>query len=361
MTGHVSRVLLVDDSAVVRNLISQAINAEHDLEVVATAGNGEIGIRKMESVDPDIVVLDINMPVMDGLEALAAMRALRPKLPIIMFSTLTERGAEATIQALSLGATDYATKPSGAVSPTEALRQVQDELIGKIRGLSRSVQRVRVAAATTHEASASAQPEAPAVVPRRRTSNSLVRAVAIATSTGGPAALDVVLPAITKPLRVPMFIVQHMPPTFTGVLAKRLNAHCETTVVEATHGEPVRPGHCYIAKGGQHMVIAGESGSYQIRCTDDPPVNNCRPAADPMIESLAARYGSGLLVVVLTGMGSDGLAGCRTAAAAGARIVAQDEASSMVWGMPGAVAKAGLADVLLPLGDVAAHIKAAVG
>lgn len=141
MTGHVSRVLLVDDSAVVRNLISQAINAEHDLEVVATAGNGEIGIRKMESVDPDIVVLDINMPVMDGLEALAAMRALRPKLPIIMFSTLTERGAEATIQALSLGATDYATKPSGAVSPTEALLQVQDELIRKIRGLSRSVQR----------------------------------------------------------------------------------------------------------------------------------------------------------------------------------------------------------------------------
>jgi two-component system, chemotaxis family, protein-glutamate methylesterase/glutaminase len=361
MTSHVSRVLLVDDSAVVRNLISQAINAESDLEVVATAGNGEIAIRKMESVDPDIVVLDINMPVMDGLEALAAMRALRPKLPIIMFSTLTERGAEATIQALSLGATDYATKPSGAVSPTKALRQVQGELIRKIRGLSRSVQRVKVAAASAPSPDGAQHGEPTVVVPRRRTSNSLVRAVAIATSTGGPAALDVVLPAITKPLRVPMFIVQHMPPTFTGVLAKRLNQHCATTVVEATHGEPVRPGHCYIAKGGQHMVIAGESGSYQIRCTDDPPVNNCRPAADPMIDSLAARYGSGLLVVVLTGMGSDGLAGCRTAAAAGARIVAQDEASSMVWGMPGAVAKAGLADVLLPLSDVAAHIKAAVG
>lgn len=344
-----TRVLVVDDAVVVRRLVTQAIEAEPGLEVAGVAANGRIALAKIPQLNPDVVTLDIEMPEMDGLETLRRLRQEWPRLPVIMFSTLTERGATATLDALSLGATDYVTKPSGATNFTEAMGQVQRDLVGKITALCPG------------------GAPAPAVVPSRPSRpvaftppvplpSAPVGVVTIGISTGGPNALSEMLPLVSGDLPVPLLIVQHMPPVFTKFLAERLNTRCRLTVKEAEDGDRLQPGWAYIAPGGQHMVARRHGTDVVLALNEDPPENSCRPAVDVLFRSVAAAYGSATLAVVMTGMGQDGLRGAEHVRDVGGRVLAQDEASSVVWGMPGFVAKAGLADAVLPLSEMAAEI-----
>lgn len=332
--------MLIDDSSVIRGLLSRIVNGEDDMEVVGTAGDGEAGLRKIESIKPDIVVLDIEMPRMDGLEVLERLRSTDKRLPVIMFSSLTERGASATMKALSRGASDYATKPTGSQTISHGIEKVREDLLTKIRALvprrsSRAAPRSRVAAATR---------------PRTHTVLPAVDAVVLGCSTGGPVALEVVVSAWAKPLPVPMFIVQHMPPMFTNALAERLNRKSVATVVEAAPGMTAEPGTCYIAPGGSHMELAGKPiGGVTIHITDGPPENSCKPSVEPLFRSAVTVYGRRLLAVMLTGMGYDGLKATGAISELGCPVLAQDEESSVVWGMPGAIVEADLATEVLPL------------
>ncbi len=341
MSPEPIRVLLVDDSAVMRGLVSRSINAEPDLEVIASAANGRLGIEQLVISNPDVVVLDLNMPEMDGLEALPLMKAMRPDTPVVMFSTATEGGAEVTLKALSLGASDYATKPTNSANVDDGVRQLREDLIAKLR---RCGSRSHGAAANT-----SHQQCGPASLPATPT-----RAVAIVTSLGGPAALEAVMPSIGAALRIPIFVVQHMVQRFTGDLAAMLD-HCSpTTVLAAEDGMGVLPGHCYLAPGSQTMVVERVAGRTSIRCSES--VAGHGPSADALISSLAELYQSGLLVVILTGDGDDGVAGCITAAAAGGHVVVQDQASSVAWGTPAAVIGAGVANGSLKIEQVGGFI-----
>jgi two-component system, chemotaxis family, protein-glutamate methylesterase/glutaminase len=341
----VARVLVVDDSVVIRRLITQALDAAPDIEVVGTASNGRLALAKLDQLRPDVVTLDIEMPEMDGLQTLAAIRARQPRLPVIMFSTLTERGGRATLEALALGATDYVTKPSNSGSLDVGLARIQEELIPRIRALTPRLAPARTAPAPV---AAAARPTGP--TPR-------VQALAIGVSTGGPSALAELIPALPANLGVPVLVCQHMPPVFTRLLAERLDAKSELHVQEAADGQQVAAGGVWIAPGGFHMVVHRPMGGGPvIRTTTDEPENSCRPAVDPMLRSAVATWGSGVLAVVLTGMGQDGLRGCQDVTAAGGRVLVQDEASSVVWGMPGYVARAGLADAALPLDELAVEI-----
>ncbi len=343
MTDHSTRVLIVDDSAVVRGMLSKIITAEPGLELAGSAPNGLAGVEKAATLKPDVIVLDIEMPVMSGLEALVKLRQAHPKTPIIMFSTLTARGASVTLEALSKGASDYATKPTSAGSSTNATEQVKADLLHKIKAL----------------APTSARPEQ-----RKRTAFSLAKptrspvgrqphAIIMGSSTGGPAAVEKTLTAFKTPLPVPILLVQHMPPTFTGVLASRLNDRCAFPVVEAGHGMQVEPGTCYVAPGGKHLRIAStRGGTVQTELTDGPKVKSCRPSVDVLFESARQVYGDRLVAAVLTGMGDDGLDSSLKLAELGVEIIIQDEATSIVWGMPGAIAKAGIASHCLPLEEI---------
>jgi two-component system chemotaxis response regulator CheB len=346
------RVLVVDDSVVVRRLVSDALSADPAMEVVATAANGRIALAKLGDARPDIVTLDIEMPEMDGLETMAELRRRQPRLPVVMFSTLTERGAAATLDALSLGARDYVTKPTNSGSLTESIRRVQQDLTPKLKALcpglgssAAAVSRPARTAGATVATPGPARPLAP------------IDVVAIGISTGGPKALAELLPALPGDLPVPVLIVQHMPPVFTRQLAERLDARSALGVSEAAGGDQLRPGAAYIAPGGHHLVVhKAPGGVLQLRTNEDPPENSCRPAVDVLFRSVAAAYGSRSLAAVMTGMGHDGLLGAQEIAGSGGFVLAQDEASSVVWGMPGAVARAGLADRVLPLSDLAAEI-----
>ena len=336
-----SRVYLVDDSAVIRGLIGRIIDSDPELAIAGTAANGELALKGIPGASPDLVVLDVEMPVMDGLETLRRLHAEHPSIPVVMFSTKTERGAAATVEALSLGAADYATKPS-AVGGRAPLDSVKDELLTKIKALVGSTP-------------APAQPMRPAA-PRRplRTRLRAPSAIAVASSTGGPAALETVLSSIDKPLPVPVFVAQHMPPLFTSLLADRLDKAGPSTVVEVAEPVVAQPGTWYLAAGGRHMIVAPDDGSGQIRLLpdDQPPIRRCRPSADLLFETASRRFGSDLLSVVLSGMGADGSVGAEEVVASGGRVVAQDEASSVVWGMPGSVVRNGTADTELSLDEV---------
>lgn len=343
-----ARILLVDDSVVVRGLLGRYIDAEDDLQVLSTAPNGRIGVEKVRQLEPDLVVLDIEMPEMNGLEALAEIRKTHPDIPVIMFSTLTADGAAITVDALAHGASDYATKPSAAGNMVEAMGHVQTELISKIRTL--------VGTTTRRGAPpAAARPSA-----LRPTSKAPIDAVVIGSSTGGPVALERFLTGMGTPLPVPAFIVQHMPATFTKALADRLARKTVHEVVEAADGMVASAGTFYIAPGGTQMHLTGSVGSVTIHVNDDPPVNSCKPSVEPLFESAAQVYGRHTLAVMLTGMGSDGTDGTRTLAGLGCDVVAQDEATSVVWGMPGSVVDAGLASSILPLDHVGPHVADAV-
>ncbi len=346
------RVMVVDDAVVIRKILTDALAADPDIEVVGTAANGKIALAKLDALKPDLVTLDVEMPEMDGLQTLREIRKVRPRLPVVMFSTLTARGGAATLDALAAGASDYVCKPANVGSVTAAMARIREELIPKVKALcGRSAAAARPAAVP---APPRAAPPAAGRMP--------VEAVVIGISTGGPNALAEVLPGLRADLPVPVLIVQHMPPVFTKLLAERLSAKCKLPVTEATLGEPVLPGRVYIAPGDFHMVVerspalATAGPRRQVGLTQAPPENSCRPAVDVLFRSAAAVYGPATLAVVLTGMGSDGLHGCEAVRRAGGTVLAQDEATSTVWGMPGFVARAGLAEQLVPLGDVAATV-----
>ncbi len=342
------RVLVVDDSIVVRRLVTEVIESDPDLTVAGTAKNGVEALAKVVDLNPDIMTLDIEMPEMDGIETLRRLREVRPQTPVIMFSTLTVQGSEATLDALTLGARDYVAKPANVGSVTAVVEELQRQLVPKLKAL---------ASPTV------STPRTPRRPSARRSDGGFgnrlrpVRAVVVASSTGGPVALEAVLSSLSEPLPVPMFIVQHIPPVFSELLAKRLDSHSTTIVSEGSHGEVAEPGHAYLAPGGHHMRLAKSDAGVITTIHDDDPIQHCRPAADALFSSAVDIYGGDLLAVVLTGMGHDGLDGARRICASGGSVLAQDEATSVVWGMPGAVAEAELANEIIPLADVATRIE----
>ena len=337
-----SRVLVVDDSVVVRQLVARVLGAEPTTELAGVAPNGRIALEKIARLRPDVVLLDLEMPEMDGFETLAEIRRTYPTLPVIIFSHLTSAGAAATLEALAQGATAFALKPrADGIGLAEA--QVRDDLLPLIAGV-RPLARASVVRAVETVA-----------LPRRTTE---VSAIVVAVSTGGPNALAEIVPSLPADLSVPIFVVQHMPAVFTKMLAERLDRLSSVSVVEATDGEPAVPGRIYIAPGGRHLSLAGSmiAGNVRIHLTDDAPENSCRPAADVLFRAAAAAYGPETLAVVLTGMGSDGLRGCGAVRAAGGYVIAQTEASAIVASMPAAIAAAGLADAVVPLDQMAAEL-----
>jgi two-component system chemotaxis response regulator CheB len=344
------RILIVDDSVVMRSLLRSVVCAESILEVAGTAADGKSALSAIENLRPDLVLLDVEMPVMDGLETLRELRARGQRMPVIMCSSLTQRGAKVTIEALACGASDYAAKPAGQTDREATLRAFSQYLIPKILALTSHPRPVFPGV-----------PRVPSMTPLTKAQpvSSPPLALAIGVSTGGPAALDILLPALPAEFPLPVLIVQHMPELFTKLLAERLDGRCPLRVREAAEGEPVRPGVIHIAKGDWHLEVlaAARAGSpATLHLSRGPQENHCRPSVDVLFRSVAAVYGAGALAVVLTGMGADGLLGCRAIRGHGGSILAQDEATSTVWGMPGAVANAGLAQMVLPLNAIAPEI-----
>lgn len=343
------KVLIVDDAVVVRRVLSDAVSQDPALEVAGTASNGRLALAKFPSLKPDIVLLDIEMPEMDGLETVRELRKIDRCIPIIMFSTLTEHGASATLEALSLGATDYVTKPSNT-DMEGTLHTVSQDLIPKVHALCH----------LPEPSAAQKAPAPPHVVPRpqrRVPLPGLVQVVAIGVSTGGPDALARLMPTLPANLPVPVVIAQHMPPIFTSMLAKRLSEKSPLPVRECKSGEALTAGCAFLAPGDYHMVIdKKEGGVARLRTHQGPKENFCRPSVDVLFRSVAGIFGERALAVVLTGMGRDGLTGSEILRDHGAQIVVQDEASSVVWGMPGFVARAGLADKILPLEQIGPEI-----
>ena len=337
------RVLIVDDSVVARRLLADALSSDPAVEVADIAATGRVALAKIPYCNPDLVTLDVDMPELSGLETLAALRKEYPHLPVIMVSALTEHGAVVTLDALSLGATDYVTKPADVRNRDAALAKLKEDLIPKIKTFCRFEQ----------------EPAPPPVPPKTTSPFSIlgdlsrapgqVEAVVIGVSTGGPNALAEILPPLPEDFPVPIFIVQHMPPIFTKFLSDRLASKCRLAVSEAAGGETPEAGHVYIAPGDFHLIVEREGVSPKLRIAREAPENSCRPSVDVLFRSAVKVYGSRTLAVIMTGMGQDGLRGCEQVKSSGGQILAQDEASSVVWGMPGFVVRAGLADRVLPL------------
>lgn len=341
------RALVVDDAVVMRRLVSEVLERDGGIEVVAVAPNGRIALQKLTQVNPDFVTLDVEMPELDGIATLRELRHTHPKLPVIMLSLATQRGAIATLDALAAGASDYVTKPLDVANLQESIDRLAGDLIPKVRAHCRS------------ESTPQARPaEAPSITRPRTLRRGAVELVCIGTSTGGPNALAEVFVGLTRPLPVPVAIVQHMPPMFTQMLAERLNGSAGALRCrEARDGDEFEPGVALLAPGGRHLgVVRAADGRLIARLIDTPPENSCRPAADVLFRQAAEVVGAGVLAVVMTGMGHDGCRGAERIREAGGHVVAQDEASSVVWGMPGSVVQAGLADAVVPLAQIAAEI-----
>jgi two-component system chemotaxis response regulator CheB len=367
------KVLVVDDSVVVRRLIVDSLTGAPDIEVVGTAANGLLAQAKIDQLKPDAVTMDIEMPQMDGIAAVRELRKRHKQLPVIMFSTLSAAGATATLEALSAGATDYVTKPSNVGSVAESIAAVREQLVPKIHALAGKRRPPGPAAGRPGAAPpaaarpgapgpgrpglAPARPAAPAppavARPARRGAPGRVDILAIGCSTGGPDALTKVLQALPTDLPVPVVVTQHMPPVFTRMFAERLDRSTPLRVLEAGDGMELAPGTVYIAPGDRHLVLQRRGTATLTQLSGAPPENSCRPAVDVMFRSVAALFGASAFAAVLTGMGYDGRGGAKVLREAGAEVLAQDEASSVVWGMPGAVVGAGLADEILPLDRIA--------
>jgi two-component system chemotaxis response regulator CheB len=357
------RVMVVDDSVVIRGLISRWIEAEPDMTVAASLRTGLDAVNQIARVNPDIAVLDIEMPDLDGIAALPQLLAKKPNLIVIMASTLTRRNAEISFKALSLGAADYIPKPE-STREVAAADTFKHDLLQKIRHLGLKVRRL-ASASTPSIVPALDRPREPAPRPapsvasqaqllKRSFSNVMPRALLIGSSTGGPQALMTLVAEIGAVIdKVPVLITQHMPPTFTTILAEHLARTSKRPAHEGVDGEIVKPGQIYLAPGGKHMRVAKQGANVVIVLDDGPPVNFCKPAVDPLFTSGIEVWQSAVLAVVLTGMGSDGMRGGKEIVAAGGSVIAQDEATSVVWGMPGAAANAGICAAILPLNQIA--------
>jgi len=382
-------VLVVDDSVVVRRLIVDALGGAENIEVVGTAANGLLAQAKIDQLKPDVITMDIEMPQMDGIEAVRELRKRHKQIPVIMFSTLSAAGASATLEALAAGATDYVTKPSNVGSVNESIAAVRSQLVPKIHalggrrralapptappgrpaaGLTAAPARPRPGAAPPRAGLPPTGPGRPGAAPagppgaparpaaKRSAPGGRVDILAIGSSTGGPDALTKVLTGIPADIPVPIVITQHMPPVFTKMFAERLDRSTPLHVVEAGDGMELTPGWAYIAPGDHHLILHRRGAATLTQLSSAPPENSCRPAVDVMFRSVSSLYGASAFATVLTGMGQDGRNGAKVLRDAGAEILAQDEASSVVWGMPGAVVTAGLADEVLPLDRVAAFL-----
>ncbi len=356
------RVLVVDDAVVMRKVISESLALDAGIEVAGTAANGRIALAKIDQIRPDVVTLDVEMPEMDGVQTVREIRKKYPRLPVIMFSTLTQRGAVTTLEALSAGASDYVTKPANVGSVLEGMNRLRTELVPKIKALCRRhVPPPPPVETRTAPAGGTPSPVAPSLklpplavpgTPHPFTQPGPVDVLCIGTSTGGPNALAEVFATFPQAFPVPILLVQHMPPLFTQMLAERLNRLGTLRFVEGAHDMPVVAGTVYIAPGGHHMeVVRGASGPV-LRIHDGPSENSCRPAVDVLFRSAVEVYGGRMVASILTGMGYDGLRGCELVRRRGGQIVIQDEATSVVWGMPGAIAHAALQDRMLPLPQI---------
>jgi two-component system chemotaxis response regulator CheB len=374
------RVMVVDDAVVIRGLLTRWLDEAPEMSVVASHRNGKLAVDDILKSNPDVVVLDIEMPEMDGLTALPLMLAKKRDLAIIMASTLTRRNAEVSLKALSLGAADYVPKPESTSEVTTSV-DFRRELLEKVKALGQRARRMRgpgramraetSAGRTASQApvkrapqtaremmrsSAAAAPATPALKTRPY-SSVRPRILAIGSSTGGPQALQQVMKEIGTAIQdVPVVITQHMPPTFTSILAEHVGKAALRPSGEGQDGEVLKPGQIYVAPGGKHMILEKDAGAVKVRLTDGPPVNFCKPAVDPLFDSVAKVYGSASLGIILTGMGHDGADGVKTIAAGGGSIITQDEASSVVWGMPGAAAATGMCSDILPLSEIGPKI-----
>lgn len=356
--GDPYRVMVVDDSAVIRGLLTRALEKDPVIKVSASVGNGEAALKALERHDIDVIILDIEMPVMDGLTALPKLLAAKPGVQVIMASTLTRKNAEVSLRALQAGAADYIPKPSSTSELTgaDAFRR---ELLEKVKVLAKAARPARPA---TPRPGGGGPTMAPAVRPARpislrKPSSVLPRIIAIGSSTGGPQALLEVLRDMAVSVKLPIVITQHMPATFTTLLAEHIERATGVRCAEGRDGEPVTAGRIYLAPGNFHMTIEGTATGGVIRLNQNPPENFCRPSVDPMLRSLAPIYGAAVLTVILTGMGSDGQKGAAEIVAAGGTVIAQDEATSVVWGMPGAVATSGLCAAVLPIKEIGPSVR----
>jgi two-component system, chemotaxis family, protein-glutamate methylesterase/glutaminase len=335
-----ARILVVDDAVTVRRAVGELIASDPDLELVATAPNGKLALEKFAQLRPDLVVLDLEMPEMGGLAALAILRERGEKVPVLILSQYVRHGSTASLEALARGADDCIAKPDSRTQG--AYEAFRPQFLEKVRGL---LKLGRTAAR-------------PAGRPGDRSPiRAKVEAVVVGVSTGGPNALAEVLPALPGSLPVPVLVVQHMLPMFSRSLAQRLAPGCKLALKEAVDGEAAQPGVIYLAPGECHLEVRKTATGAKIALTHGPPENSCRPSVDVLFRSAVEVYGAGVLAVVLTGMGRDGMRGCELIREAGGAVVIQDEASSVVWGMPGAVSRAGLACATLPLNQIAAEIE----
>ena len=342
------RVLIVDDSVVVRLMLQQLIHEDPLLMVAGAEASGQAALNKLDALRPDVVILDVEMPGMSGVETVAAIRARAPRLPVIMFSSYTEDGAAVTIEALSRGASDFVMKPSQSASADAAATLVREQLLSKIKALGKV--RHRPLTNVAHDADDSSSSWI--IAPKR----SVIEVVCLAASTGGPEALETVLTALPANFPTPIAIVQHMPPFFTKQLARRLAEKCAIRVREAQSGETLEAGTALIAPGDFHLQVRRRDARCYAIASAGPPENSCRPAADVLFRSAAEEFGNQALAVVLTGMGQDGLKGSEAIRKADGRVIIQDEATSVIWGMAGSVSRAGFAAKELPIHKIAAEI-----
>ncbi len=355
------RVMIVDDSAVIRGLMSKWLGEDPAIQIVGTAGNGEMALLSMSRYDPEVIILDIEMPVMDGLTALPKIFEINPKVKVVMASTLTKRNAEVSMKALSLGASDYVSKPDSNREVASSL-SFQEELISKVISIAAASRLRNNGTVYAGKKNSLIDKQFTPImkmgkaIDKRGFSNNKISIIAIGSSTGGPQALLVVLKDLGK-VNVPIVVTQHMPETFTKILANHLSQSTSLECKEAEDGDILENGKVYLAPGGYHMKIIEENGQKTVALNQDPAENFCRPSVEPMFRSLIDIYGSEVFAIMLTGMGHDGLEASKNLVEAGGTLIAQDEKTSVVWGMPGAVSRAGLCSGIYPLNQIGLKIK----